>query len=195
MRTSYLLSLTGGIPVYITQLPLVDARDPLADDADLDDGASAVSVGTSGTMREAETTLRRLLHFLREVDCGWVAVLSGEAWVVEHGRGRAVKVGFGGQVGATERLVTSDKPVTGLNRLHSIRLRSIMISARQRLVAWARQYGDFKGETLNAEHDIAAKESQDRPAAAASDWDWEMEIRRMWNGTAELLTDLDEGPS
>ena len=62
--------------------------------------------------------MRALLAFLNEVDRGWIAVLRGDGWSPPSetgGMGKAVKVDFGGSVGATERSVLLLRESTGLH--------------------------------------------------------------------------------
>jgi hypothetical protein len=50
--------------------------------------------------------MRQVLDLLNLVEKGWQAVLRGEAWLPPPelgGEARAIKVGFAGQVGQTER--------------------------------------------------------------------------------------------
>ena len=88
LRIDYLLTLTGSISTYITSQPLFPRH------------------GGEERIRDAERTLRDLLGFLEEVEDGWLAVLRGEAWVVDGalgGKGHAVKVRYTPLVGQTER--------------------------------------------------------------------------------------------
>ncbi|WVQ78759.1 hypothetical protein IAT38_000850 [Cryptococcus sp. DSM 104549] len=191
LRTSYLLTLTGVIPNYLSSLPLLPPG--VARRAETDEQAQ----------EEAGRVLRLVLAFLREVDRGWEAVLGGKGWVPpekavkrENGEdgeadgeaagedegvlvgGKPVKVDFGGQVDQTER----------------IRLRSIILSGREKMLAWAGTYGSFPGSSLPSstpasEAPIAGSGTSD--GGASSTEGWETEILNMWDGALELLSEAD----
>lgn len=151
LRVDYFLTLTGSISTYITALPLFPRH------------------GGEERLQAAETTLRDLLSFLEEVEDGWLAVLRGDAWVVDsdqEGRGHAVKVRYTPLVGQTERT----------------RLRSIVMASREKMLAWARMYGDFPGSALPGEPDDPV------PSARLRAGDWETEIIGMWNGILDVLS-------
>lgn len=98
LRTSYLLNLTGFIATYITSLPLLPAATLKRKGKEAED--------------EAGRVMRDILHFLGEVEQGWMAVLEGQGWVMDEDEERAgrrtghgVRVEFAAGVGQTERYV------------------------------------------------------------------------------------------
>lgn len=113
LRISYLLTLTGAIPSYITSQPLLSPQEtlksippqllPFGEGRDARDGGSTpLSVKlendprSPGTVSDisaalaslepeaiASRTLLALLALLRLLDEGWQAVLRGEGWVMD----------------------------------------------------------------------------------------------------------------
>jgi hypothetical protein len=75
-----------------------------------------------------------------------------------------------------------------------IRLRSIILSARAKMLAWARTYGQFRGSALPGQDGVdtpgegsvgvAGGEGEVGPG-----WEWGHEILGMWNGSLELLSE------
>ena len=183
VRVSYLLTLTGSVINYITSLPLismpVNPSQPATPDTLSESADDSREFEDDAVQKEAASTMRKLLNFLDEVDRGWQAVLRGDAWIAgskSGSSGHSVPVSFGSQVGATER----------------IRLRSIIMASRSKLLAWARIYGDFSGWSYpdgNGSQDTAGASIVD----AADGMDWEQEVVGLWNGTLERLSTLDFG--
>ena len=62
------------------------------------------------------------------------------------------------------------------------RLRSIVVASREKMLAWARMYGDFPGSSLPGEPDDPLTSTQ------LSAGDWETEILGMWNGILDVLS-------
>ncbi|KAK4686886.1 hypothetical protein P7C73_g3233, partial [Tremellales sp. Uapishka_1] len=116
---------------------------------------------------DAPETLVRLLRFIQRIDEGGQVVLRGQAWVPKLG---GVKVDFAGQVDQTER----------------IRLRSMILSSREKMIAWARVYGHFKGDKLPG-----LSEAESDAESLHEQGEWETQIVGMWNGTLELLSGFD----
>ncbi|WRT65591.1 uncharacterized protein IL334_002536 [Kwoniella shivajii] len=165
LRISYLLTLTAVIPLYITSLTLLSSGHRTKSDAE----------------REAEGSIREVLDILREVENGWKAVLNGQAWLPPRssgGRklgGRGVKVDFGGQVDTTER----------------IRLKSIIISSRSRLIAWSRTYGNFEGSSIRVEQNEASIANEfvaTKALEGVRKGGWEEEMTLMWNDLLDILS-------
>ena len=175
LRVDYLLTFTGSIMGYITSLALIDLsrpgrrkHDKIANGNPDDDEQDA-----DWEEKQAGVVMTQLLHFLDSVDLGWRAALRGDGWIVENGKGNSVPVAFGARVGATER----------------IRLKNIVISGREKLLAWARTYGDFSAKAIAdlAESDATGEVVSGKEVGL----EWEVEVVRMWNGTLEALADLD----
>lgn len=159
-RVAYLLSYTSSMVRYITSLPLMT----LPADADEDDPEECAEIE-----EEAGDTMQGVLDLLRAVEAGWVAVLKGEGWVApaeEGGEGTAVAVEDGSGVDQTSR----------------VRLRSIVDLAREKVLAWARPYGDFGGEVMGPDGDEGAVDTAEEEAG------WEKQIVGMWKG---ILDELD----
>ncbi|ODO09391.1 hypothetical protein I350_02991 [Cryptococcus amylolentus CBS 6273] len=189
LRTSYLLTLTAVIPSYISALPLIGGSDILSDDKDGEEAQEGDQEELE--QKHAGRVLRAVLAFLKEVDKGWLAVLNGEAWSpppsafarsdeADSGEqdweknvllgGTPVKVSYAGQVDQTERT----------------RLRSIILTGRSKMLAWARGYGSFPGSSLpgSAATPISLGGSG---AGEKEDEEWETDILNMWNGTLEAV--------
>ncbi|ODO06200.1 hypothetical protein L198_01432 [Cryptococcus wingfieldii CBS 7118] len=189
LRTSYLLTLTAVIPSYISALPLIGGSDILSDHK----GDEETQEGEQEELEQMQAgrVLRAVLAFLKEVDRGWLAVLNGEAWSpppsafarldeADSGEqdweknvllgGTPVKVSYAGQVDQTERT----------------RLRSIILTGRSKMLAWARGYGSFPGSSLpgSAATPNSLKGSD---AGEEEDEEWEADILNMWNGTLEAV--------
>ncbi|WVQ73728.1 hypothetical protein IAR50_003308 [Cryptococcus sp. DSM 104548] len=195
LRTSYLLTLTAVIPTYISALPLIGGSDILRGDDDEDDAVVGEQDEQELEQKQAGRVLRAVLAFLKEVDRGWLAVLDGQAWSPPpsaHTRsdgtstgakdweatvflgGTPVKVSYAGQVDQTERT----------------RLRSIILTGRSKMLAWARGYGSFPGSSLPGS--AATPISLEGSDADDEDEEWEMDILNMWNGTLEAVSQ-DQG--
>ncbi|WVN90470.1 uncharacterized protein L203_105706 [Cryptococcus depauperatus CBS 7841] len=179
IRTSYLLTLTAVIPSYIAALPLHQN-----------------GIGQREEGIATRKVLQDVLQFLGEVDRGWMAVLNRMGWTpppsiisatkkaYEEGQvlvgGRAIRVEYGGQVDLTER----------------IRLRSILVSGRSKIEAWARSYGSFPGSSFPASVPTAVPQGSmmDRTTGDADLGDsWETEILNIWNQTLEELAEGIDG--
>ncbi|KAL7419694.1 hypothetical protein Q5752_005610 [Cryptotrichosporon argae] len=165
-RVSYLLTLTGPLVAYLVSVPLsappsipaTPARSEISEISDVSDALASNASGPSWA--EQPAGVLSVLTFLRLVERGWLAVLAGDAWVPP---GMPVKVPFGASVGQTER----------------IRLRSIALASRERLAAWARQWGDLGGAGLPG---VAVV---DRVVATG----WESEVVTMWSALLEVLAE------
>ena len=180
LRISYLLTFTGSTITYLTSVPLVDVDQfPMSAPSPTPDFPASESDGP-----DASRAMRTLLEFLKTVERGWQAVLRGDAWVSspessDHdGSWKSVKVDFAGQVGTTERSVQQlCKTRTGLN-LRRIRLKSIIIAGREKILAWARSYGHFTGSRFP---------EMCRDDDEVDEAGWEAEVLGMWNGTLDML--------
>lgn len=102
---------------------------------------------------------------------------------------------FAGEVGLTERcafhaICTSSQVQHTSHhsgeRVHDtdcrIRLRSIIISSRAKLLAWARSYGSFPGSIFTANGVTTS------PRDTSSADQWETEVMGMWNGILDVLS-------
>jgi hypothetical protein len=84
-----------------------------------------------------------------------------------------------------------------------IRLRSIIIAARAKMLAWARTYGQFRGASLPSSSKNGAVQNEDSTsrfgeadevtADVGPGWEWENEILGMWNGILGVLADDEHG--
>lgn len=63
-----------------------------------------------------------------------------------------------------------------------IRLRSIVMTGRAKILAWARSYGSFPGAALGSN----GAQTPTRAVSVAGDW--ETEIMGMWNGILDSLS-------
>jgi hypothetical protein len=169
---------------YITSLPLVPSH------SSLDDGDQAADgEGTDSQGEQAGQVMRHTIDFMIEVDRAWRLVLKGNAYVMEGtgNTGRAVRVDYAGTVGQTERsvLYLLHCPWARANDI-SIRLRSIVMTGRAKVLAWARSYGSFPGATFGGADTHTPKRAQ-----SAETGDWETEVLGMWNGILDTLSRTD----
>ena len=72
-----------------------------------------------------------------------------------------------------------------------IRLRSIIITGREKILAWARTYGNCGGTTFPG-GDGESNGNGDAEDGGAG-WEWEDEIMGLLNGTLGALAELDYG--
>lgn len=113
----------------------------------------------------AACAMRCLLDFLALVERGWVAALRGEGWV--EGSGPVVVEG-GAVPDQTAR----------------VRLRSIVSLGREKMLAWARPYGEFHGLVLGPD----GVEGEFVPVEEESGW--EAEVVHMWERIIAALDAL-----
>ncbi|WWC87763.1 uncharacterized protein L201_002655 [Kwoniella dendrophila CBS 6074] len=189
LRISYLLTLTSVIPIYMTSLPLL----------------SAGHRTNNNVQKEAVRVIESVLKILKEVESGWLAVLDGEGWIpprIDHRDrtsdnsstkedtsdcldgliigGKSLKVEFGDQVDVTEK----------------IRLKSIILSSKSRLLAWSRTYGNFDdvgsslpGSSVPITHESKPHEDsyQRGKRSTSKEAGWEEEVLTMWNKLLDHL--------
>ena len=177
VRVSYLLTLTGALMGYTTSLPLITlpptAHAPIPDTS-IEQDVMEESQEDEQVQELAAQAMRTLLDFLGEVDRGWQAVLRGDAWIppsTPSGKGHAVPVSFGAQVGATER----------------IRLKSIVLASRAKFLSWARDYGDFPKASIDDDSAASGIDESELDQGL----EWEKEVIGLWNGTLQKLSDMD----
>ena len=75
--------------------------------------------------------------------------------------------------------------------IRRIRLKSIILVGREKLLAWARSYGSFRGSRFPDTGGPADEESDDQDDGEGREW--EDKILGMWNRTLEMLADHDYG--
>ncbi|WVQ64797.1 uncharacterized protein L199_002966 [Kwoniella botswanensis] len=173
LRTSYLLTLTSVIPIYITSLPLLCSRHRTKDEA----------------QDEASRVIRDVLELLKEVEKGWLAVLKSDGWIPPHNTGGTnMDVMIGGQA---VKLV--DEGISQVDITEKIRLRSIILSSRARVLAWARPYGsfDWAGSALPSESDTSTSTSgpsREEIVVATRSGGWEEEVLSMWKHLLDVLS-------
>lgn len=167
MRIAYLLRYTAAIMDYITSLPLIEI--PLHPPA---------GVSPEEEMQreedEAGETMRAMLDYLKEVERGWLAVLGGEGWIEPEDEDDE----------APQPPVSVPVPGAGeVDQTSRVRLRSMVDAARDKLLAWARPYGDFGGEVLGPDGD-----DEDELVPVEDTVGWEAEVTGLWGG---ILIALD----
>jgi hypothetical protein len=153
---------------YITSLPLLSDHE-----------------GVASREEQAGQVMQDTIDFLNEVDMAWRTVLRGNAWVVDPSNpesGKAVRVNYAGTVGQTERSVLILLKVMCVWADIRIRLRSIVMTGRAKILAWARSYGSFPGAALGSNG------AQTPTRNAIPTGDWEMEIMGLWNGILDSLS-------
>ncbi|WVW80028.1 hypothetical protein I302_102001 [Kwoniella bestiolae CBS 10118] len=173
LRVSYLLTLTSVIPLYITALPLLSTGHRTQQEA----------------QEEAASVIEGVLGLLKEVENGWLAVLRSDGWIPPRTQldekgdsegarshlifgGKSVEVEFGGQVDITEK----------------IRLKSIVMSSRSRLLAWSRPYGNFDCPGSSLPDEETEPQSDTNTVVATHSGGWEEEVLLMWNNLLEVLS-------
>ncbi|KAK6907230.1 hypothetical protein I203_101220 [Kwoniella mangroviensis CBS 8507] len=172
LRTSYLLTLTSVIPIYITSLPLLSSGHRTKDEA----------------QDEASCVIRDVLDLLKELEKGWLAVLKGDGWIPPHSTGGTqMDVTIGGKAVKVDDESKSQVAIT-----EKIRLKSIILSSRARVLAWARPYGNFdkSGSALPNESDgtTPIPEMQEDVVVATNSGGWEEEILSMWDQLQDVLS-------
>ncbi|CAK9787141.1 unnamed protein product [Cutaneotrichosporon oleaginosum] len=152
-RAAYLLAYTANAARYIPQLPLLSVDE----DADEDEETLAQRAGE---------VMLALLDLVGEIERGWVAVLRGEGWRAGvEGPGEAVRVEGG----------------SGVEQTAKVRLRSIVELAREKMLLWARPYGDFGGTAMGPDGDEGEVHTEQERTG------WERQIVDMWKGILEEL--------
>lgn len=145
---------------YITSLPLMT----LPADANENDAEACATIE-----QQAGDTMQAVLDLLRAVERGWVAVLCGQGWVApEEG---------------TEGTVVPVQGGSGVDQTSRVRLRSIVDLAKEKVLAWARPYGDFGGEAMGPDGDEGTVDTEEERNG------WEHQIVGMWRG---ILDELDK---
>ncbi|WWC97072.1 hypothetical protein V866_003949 [Kwoniella sp. B9012] len=172
LRTSYLLTLTSVIPIYITSLPLLSCGHRTKDEA----------------QDEASRVIRGVLDLLNEVEKGWLAVLKGDGWIPPHNTGGTkMDVTIGGQA-----VEVDDESKFQVDITEKIRLKSIILSSRARVLAWARPYGNFDtaGSALPNESDgtTPIPEMQEGNVVTTNSGGWEEEVVAMWAQLLDVLS-------
>lgn len=109
------------------------------------------------------------LQLLDEVDGAWLALLTGVGWhaprrfaqAVFDGEGPLELAMFRGSVGHPHSHPSSPATAPLVDATAQIRLRSVLQLGREKVLAWARPYGDFGGEVLGPAGDEGREATQE----------------------------------
>lgn len=76
--------------------------------------------------------------------------------------------------------------------LFRTRLRSMLLAGREKIIAWARSYGDFPSSALPSDDQDTSRGQgrRDTDAQMSVGQDWESEVLGLFNGTLEALSDM-----
>lgn len=96
------------------------------------------------------------LSLLDQVDSAWLALLTGSGWHVPRRFAQAIYDGegpltldmFRGSIGHAHSHPHDSQPMSLVDPTSQIRLRSVLQLGKEKVLAWARPYGDFGGEVL-----------------------------------------------
>jgi len=145
---------------YITSLPLVDI--PKATRKRLSSEERELEFKRENEV--AGQTIRCVLDLFEETERGWLAVLNRQGWV-QGQSGVAVDVEGGAEVDMTS----------------CVRLKSIVEIGREKILAWARPYGNFGGEAMGPDGDEGEVVPEEEKVG------WEAEVVNVWKGILEKL--------
>lgn len=164
-RVQYFLRFTANSIDYITSLPLMVIPEGM-DDQEAEDAAG--------------DTMALVLEFIESVECGWLAVLGGNGY----------SVGPGWPLG--DQSLEAEEDVSGgagADQTARVRLWGIVTAARERMIAWARPYGQFPGEVMDMDGD-----EWEEPETEEERVGWESQILRMWGKImTELIKEVKQG--
>lgn len=210
--TSLLLDSTTGLPLLVlpSAAPVgTPGPDAASGSGDSGAGAESAEEGDEG-MADAEELeskageiMQDYLSLLDQVDAAWAALLSGAGWHAPRRFAQAVYDGdapltldmFRGSIGHPHAQPPSaaEPPATPsaaslVDGTSQIRLRSVLQLGRERVLAWARPYGDFGGEVLGPAGDEGRETTREEAEG------WEGCVLRLFDGPLAEI-DAQQGPA